>query len=74
MAGSNDKPLMRALGEFFGEVWKGVKTDPTKAGRVTRRKVEQCVEETPQGKVILRRTTVEEIIVPGEGGSRGQGG
>ncbi|CAG0980789.1 hypothetical protein PHYC_01752 [Phycisphaerales bacterium] len=64
MATGNDKPLMRALGEFFGEVWKGVKTDPSKPGRVTRRRVEQRVEDTPDGKVILRRTTVEEIIVP----------
>ncbi len=65
MSGESDKPLMRAIGEFFGEVWKGVKTDPTKSGRVSRRSVEERVQETPEGKVVLRRTIVEEIIVPG---------
>lgn len=69
-----DKPLMRAIGEFFGEVWKGVKTDPTKPGRVSRRSVEERVQETPGGKVVLRRTIVEEVIVPREPGPRSQRG
>ncbi len=67
----DNKPLMRALGEFFGEVWKGVKTDPAQPGRVSRRRVEERVEETPHGKVVLRRTIVEEIIVPPRAGSPG---
>lgn len=63
MPEKDDKPLMRSLGEFFGEVWKGVKTDPAK-GRVARRTVEQETVKTDQGDVILRRTIVEEVIVP----------
>ncbi|GJQ29555.1 MAG: hypothetical protein HBSAPP03_14390 [Phycisphaerae bacterium] len=63
----SDKPLMRAIGEFFGEVWKGVKTDPSRPGRVTRRHVEERTADTPDGKVVLRRTIVEEIIVPPPG-------
>lgn len=60
-----EKPLLRSLGEFFGEVWKGVKTDPTRV--VTRRTVEEREAPTPGGKVVLRRTTVEEIVLPPKG-------
>jgi hypothetical protein len=61
---SDDKPLMRSLGEFFGEIWKGVKTDPTRPGRVSKRRVEERVEQTEAGPVILRRTIIEEVILP----------
>lgn len=52
---------MHSLGAFFGHVWKGVKTDPTKPPVVARTKVEEEVRDTPQGKVVLRRTTIEEV-------------
>jgi hypothetical protein len=61
MPDRKDDSLMRSLGEFFGHVWKGVKTDPTK--KVVSREVEEEVRETPQGKVVLRRTIVEEVEV-----------
>lgn len=72
----DETPLMRALGQFFGEVWKGVKSDPRsgaagdqagdQAVTKSRQRVEEREVETEQGRVILRRTTIEEIIVPDE--------
>jgi len=65
MSKGHDKPLMRSLGEFFGEVWRGVKADPAASKRtVTRTTTQERAVEGPNGQVILRRTTVEEIIVP----------
>lgn len=62
-----EKPLLRSLGEFFGEVWKGIAADPTKGGsRVVSRRVEQHRCETDHGDVILRRTTIDEVIIPGD--------
>ena len=61
MSTNSDKPLLRSLGEFFGHVWKGVTTDPTKT--VTKREVQEQIRETPQGQVTIRRTTIEEIEV-----------
>ncbi len=61
MAPRDDKTLMRSLGEFFGHVAKGVKTDPTK--KVVRKEVEVEERDTPEGKVVLRRTIVEEVEV-----------
>ncbi len=49
------KTLARSLGEFFGHIAKGVKTDPSK--KVLRKEVE---EEQRDG-MTLRRTTIEEI-------------
>jgi hypothetical protein len=59
---------MHSLGAFFGHVWKGVKTDPTaKPPVATRTRVEEEVRDTPQGKVVLRRTTIEEVeLRPGD--------
>lgn len=56
-----EKPLMRSLGEFLGHVWQGVKTDPTK--KVVRREEEVETRDTKDGKVILRRTIVEEVEI-----------
>lgn len=65
------KPLMRLLGEFVGHVAHGVKTDPT-APRVeeVRRQTTEEVKETPAGHVVLRRTTIEEVVLPPEGERR----
>lgn len=62
------KSIMRSLGEFFGHVAKGVKTDPAasaqgSARQVVRQSVEEEQRDTPQGKVTIRRTTIEEIEV-----------
>jgi hypothetical protein len=63
MAEQRKKPLMRSLGEFFGHIIKGAKTDPSAPKRsVVRREV----KEEDRGDVILRRTMIEEIeIKPG---------
>ncbi|MCL4741608.1 MAG: hypothetical protein KJZ54_05320 [Phycisphaerales bacterium] len=59
------KTIMRSLGEFFGEVWKGVRTEPGAAERGTtvRRDVQQETRDTPAGRVTLRRTVVEEMRI-----------
>ncbi len=70
------KPLMRSLGEFFGHIKKAVKTDPSalQAQRranpePTRRVVSERVEEREvpnpdgTGRMILRRTVVEEVEI-----------
>jgi len=68
-----DKPpksLMRSLGEFFGHIARGVKSEVKPATKQeVKRTVEEETRDTPQGKVTLRRTTIEEIEMhkPGEG-------
>lgn len=57
MTNSPRKSLMRNLGEFFGNVWKGVKTDPSKRKQV----LNTDMQEEKRGDVTLRRTTIEEI-------------
>jgi hypothetical protein len=68
MTGPADKSIMRSLGEFCGHVLKGVRTDPaataTPASRVARERVEEEVRDTPAGRVVLRRTVIEEIVLP----------
>lgn len=54
---NQSKSLMRNLGEFFGHIVRGVKTDPAKRKHVIRKDV----EEEKHGDVTLRRTTIEEI-------------
>lgn len=53
------RSIMRSLGEFFGHIAHGVRSDPTR--KEVRRTVEE--EERPDG-IILRRTTIEEIEIP----------
>lgn len=48
---------MRSLGEFVGHIWKGVKTDPS------RTEVGRQVEESNDGNITYRRTTIDEVIV-----------
>lgn len=63
MTGDSGKPpkksLMRNLGEFFGHIVRGVKSDPGPGG--DRKVVSKKVEEEDRGNVVLRRTTIEEI-------------
>jgi hypothetical protein len=62
----DDKPLMRSLGEFFGHIVQGIKTDVDPAAKkvVTRQTIEEEARQTPDGPVILRRTIIEEVEVP----------
>jgi len=58
------KPLMRCLGEFFGNIAQGIRTNPDEAS--TRQEVSRTVEERVDGDMTLRRTTIDEIeIHPG---------
>lgn len=52
---------MRNLGEFFGHIVKGVKSDPRNNPAKRKQVVRKNVEEEQRGDVILRRTTIEEI-------------
>lgn len=67
------KTLMRNLGEFFGHIARGVKTDPaaTQSGSAGMQKqvARKTVEEEKQGNVVLRRTTIEEIEVRNDTGN-----
>lgn len=68
-----DKPLMRSLGEFFGHIAKGVRTDPAKPPApppaealppertIVRTTVQEHTAETPTGPVVLRRTVIDEV-------------
>jgi len=60
MTDNEKKPLMRCLGEFFGNIAKGVKAKP---GEGERSEVARHVEETTEGDVTLRRTTIDEIEI-----------
>lgn len=60
---NDDTGIARSLGEFFGHIWKGVKT-PADAPAVRRERTETEARETPAGKVIVRRTIIEEVELP----------
>lgn len=72
MTSEKPKSLMRNLGEFFGHIAHGVKSNPDDAQRGEQREVRREVEEReetgPDGRrVTLRRTTIEEVeIQPGD--------
>ncbi|HYE63765.1 MAG TPA: hypothetical protein VD997_17365 [Phycisphaerales bacterium] len=59
-----DKPLMRSLGEFFGHIVQGIKSDVDPKKSVTKQTIEEETRQTPQGPVILRRTIIEEVQLP----------
>ncbi len=59
MTTPKDKSLMRNLGEFFGHVYRAIKTDPAKRRTV----VSKTVEEEERGELTLRRTTIEEVEI-----------
>jgi hypothetical protein len=63
MSSGPNKSLLRSLGEFFGHIAHGIKTDPSKP-RVVRKTVEHEQRDTPQGPVVLRRTIIEEVELP----------
>ena len=55
---------MRAFGLVAGDLWSAVTGKPRKPEKkVLRRDVEEQTQDTPEGKVILRRTTIEEVEV-----------
>lgn len=69
------KTLARNLGEFFGHIWQGVKADVVappparsvedgQARVVDRHRQESFERDERDGKIILRRTVVEEVELP----------
>ena len=62
MSDQQKKPLMRCLGEFFGNIAEGIRTNPE--ADVERKEVNRTVEQrTTDEGVILRRTTIDEVEV-----------
>jgi len=62
MSDQQKKPLMRCLGEFFGNIAQGIRTNPEID--VQRKEVNRTVEQrTTDEGVILRRTTIDEVEV-----------
>ncbi len=57
MTNSENKPLMRSLGEFVGHIVKAVKHEP----RGKRVVLNKTTQQEHRGNITLRRTTVEEI-------------
>ena len=57
MATEHNKPLMRCLGEFVGHIFRAVKSD------VRTHEVNKTIEEKSDGKMTLRRTTIDEIEI-----------
>ncbi len=73
-----DKPLLRSLGEFFGHIVQGVKTDPalgSSSGEpltdrtIKRTTIQEHTAETPEGPVTLRRTVIDEVALPPRDGA-----
>ena len=64
MAEKPPKSLMRSLGEFFGNIARGV-TEPVGKAKPheVKRTVEEETRQTPEGKITLRRTTIEEVEI-----------
>lgn len=54
---------MQSLGEFFGHIAHGIRTDPTQQDQQrSQHEVKRTVEETRrEDGVILRRTVIEEV-------------
>ncbi|MFM9994902.1 MAG: hypothetical protein ACKVU4_03775 [Phycisphaerales bacterium] len=64
MAAGPRKSIMRSLGEFFGHVAHGFKSDVRRDRQVVRHETEERSADTPDGsKLVLRRTTIEEVEV-----------
>jgi hypothetical protein len=63
------KSISRSVGEFFGHIFKGVRTKVDDAGReVERTEVSRTVEEEQRGEnIVLRRTTIDEIELRQDG-------
>jgi hypothetical protein len=56
--------LMRNLGAFVGNIWRGVATPATGAHKAEiRRDVEEETKETQDATLVVRRTTIEELEV-----------
>ncbi len=59
MSSNEKKSIMRCVGEFFGHVGRAIRTKPTQDSECSE--IRRTVEETEEGEVTLRRTTIEEV-------------
>ena len=59
MRDAGKKSLMRNLGEFFGHVYKAIRSDPSRKHVI----VDKRIEEEDRGSMTLRRTTIEEVEI-----------
>ncbi|MFM1936659.1 MAG: hypothetical protein RI990_1618 [Planctomycetota bacterium] len=57
-----DPPLARSIGAFFGHIIDAVRTDPNAPAAAEVRR-ETTEERRPDG-VTLRRTVIEEVVLP----------
>ncbi|MCC6285358.1 MAG: hypothetical protein IT439_08670 [Phycisphaerales bacterium] len=57
------KGLMRSLGEFVGHIGRAIRSDPARERSEVRRETEDEERRGEEGRVILRRTTIEEMEV-----------
>lgn len=57
----SDKSIARSLGEFFGHIYRGIRTDPSEQRHEVSRNTVTETRDTPRGTVTLRKTTIEEI-------------
>ena len=64
MTTGESKSLMRSVGEFFGHIIHAIKTPADDGSQVTE--INREVMETTRDGVTLRRTTIDEIEVPGD--------
>lgn len=65
---SGESPtLARSIGRFFGHVVSAVrhKADADSDARVLRVDRQERVVQTPTGPLVLRRTTIDEVRLPG---------
>lgn len=59
-----DDSLMRNLGKFVGAIWHGIKSDPKGQRQEIRRAIEERESEYQGQRVVIRRTTIEEVEIP----------
>lgn len=63
MAEKNDS-IVRNIGRFTGEIWRAIKTPANSSEKhEVKRTTETEERQTEDGKVTLRRTTIEEIEI-----------
>ena len=58
-----DPPLARSIGAFFGHIVDAIVSDPGKKAEAVGVRKETTEETRPDG-VVLRRTVIEEVVLP----------
>jgi len=63
MAKDARNSLARNLGAFIGHVWRGFTADVSREKHVLRKEILEDSRPGPEGRITLRRTTIEEVEV-----------